>query len=88
MKDKWISVIREDFKEKRFRADRIFDMRLGLNDILICLADMGWKHMIYFSLATSEVRNAKEGDHWDWEIVTKEELEKLRIELEAITKKS
>jgi len=85
MKKKWISVIRKDGTEKRFRMDRVFDIGFSSNNITICLADLGWKKELFFSLPTSSIRNAKEGDQWGWDVVTKEELKKLRAKLQAIT---
>jgi len=84
-KGQWISVTREDGKEKRFRVDGVYDVRFSPNDILICLSDIGWKETLFFSLPTSNIRNAQEGDSWDWDVVAREELEKLRIKLQAVT---
>lgn len=82
----WISVMREDGEEKRFRTDKIIEVKFGLDDILIHLADIGWEDSILFiTLPASGITNAKDGDVWDMNIVTKEELEKLRIELQAVT---
>jgi len=83
---KWISVIREDGKEVRFEVRKIYGVKFGLNDISILLADIGWKNSFLFSLPTPSCKKAKEGDFNEWYIVTKEELEKLRIELQNITK--
>jgi len=83
---KWISVIRDDGKEVKFRINKIYGAKFGSNDIHVFLADIGWKDNFFFSLPTPSCKNAEEGDFNEWDIVTKEELEKLRIELQNITK--
>lgn len=71
--------------EIKFRRDGIYDIRLNPNDISIHLADIGWSGNLFFSLPTDNWKNAKEGAFWDADIVTREELEKLRIELQTVT---
>lgn len=88
--EKWISVIREDGKEKRFRADKIYGCEFGSDVISVLLAGIGWKDSFHFSLPSPEtngIRNAEDGDAWDIDIITKEELEKLRIELSGVTQR-
>ena len=82
---KWVSVIREDGAEVRFGTTGIYYVRFKPNSIWIRLVDIGFSGSYWFGLPTSRVKNAKDGDFWDMQIVTREELEKLRVELQAIS---
>jgi len=60
-------------------------MKLESNYITVLLADIGWKDYLAFSLPRKYWKNAEEGRAEGVEVVTKEELERFRIELQSIT---
>ena len=50
MKKEWISVIRKDGEETKFKTDKIYGVKLGSDRILVFVGNIGWKDTFWFGL--------------------------------------